>query len=131
MTDDTKPPGRDHLNDMLVEWAPHINLHLNKLQNENRIPPHVDPTDLQSAGMHGLIEAFKNYDPKVGANFATYAGTRIRGKMLDHITSSGDANAVDYFHYKKAKQFMKQEAAKKQAAQQAETPPKLPTSEEE
>jgi RNA polymerase sigma factor for flagellar operon FliA len=54
----------------------------------NRLPPSVQSEDLIQAGMIGLIEASKNYDPSQGASFETYAGIRIRGAMLDEIRRS-------------------------------------------
>jgi RNA polymerase sigma factor for flagellar operon FliA len=40
---------------------------------------------LISAGMLGLIEASRHYDPSCGNSFVTYAYTRIRGSMLDSL----------------------------------------------
>ncbi|MCU7795869.1 MAG: RNA polymerase sigma factor FliA [Candidatus Thiodiazotropha sp. (ex Myrtea spinifera)] len=54
----------------------------------NRLPPNVQADDLIQAGMLGLLEASKNYDPTQGASFETYAGIRIRGAMLDEIRRS-------------------------------------------
>ncbi|MCB1723692.1 MAG: RNA polymerase sigma factor FliA [Gammaproteobacteria bacterium] len=54
----------------------------------NRLPPSVQAEDLIQAGMIGLIEANRNYDPSQGASFETYAGIRIRGAMLDEIRRS-------------------------------------------
>lgn len=54
----------------------------------NRLPPSVQAEDLIQAGMIGLIEASRNYDPSQGASFETYAGIRIRGSMLDEIRRS-------------------------------------------
>ena len=51
----------------------------------SRLPACVQAEDLIQAGMIGLLEAGKNYDPKQGASFETYAGIRIRGSMLDEI----------------------------------------------
>jgi len=51
----------------------------------NRLPASVQLEDLIQAGMIGLLEASKNYDPLQGASFETYAGIRIRGSMLDEI----------------------------------------------
>lgn len=51
----------------------------------SRLPPSVQADDLIQAGMIGLIEASKNFDPDQGASFETYAGIRIRGAMLDEI----------------------------------------------
>jgi len=54
----------------------------------NRLPPSVQAEDLIQAGMIGLLEAGRNYDPGQGASFETYAGIRIRGAMLDEIRRS-------------------------------------------
>ncbi len=50
-----------------------------------RLPASVQPDDLMQAGMIGLLEAARNYDPGQGASFETYAGIRIRGAMLDEV----------------------------------------------
>ncbi len=54
----------------------------------NRLPPNIQADDLIQAGMLGLLEASRNYDPTQGASFETYAGIRIRGSMLDEIRRS-------------------------------------------
>ncbi len=41
--------------------------------------------DLIQAGMLGLVEASKRYKENHGATFKTFAGTRIRGAILDEI----------------------------------------------
>lgn len=51
----------------------------------SRLPPNVQVDDLVQAGMIGLLEAARNYNPSQGASFETYAGIRIRGSMLDEI----------------------------------------------
>ncbi len=50
-----------------------------------RLPRTVQVDDLIQAGMMGLLEAAKNFDPSKGASFNTYAGIRIRGSMLDEV----------------------------------------------
>lgn len=50
-----------------------------------RLPASVQVDDLIQAGMLGLLEAARRYDPTQGANFATFAEPRIRGAMLDEI----------------------------------------------
>lgn len=50
-----------------------------------RLPSTVDIDDLVQSGMVGLLEAAANFDPSRGACFATYAGIRIRGSMLDDL----------------------------------------------
>ena len=51
----------------------------------SRLPASVQVDDLIQAGMIGLIEASRKFDPEQGASFQTYAGIRIRGAMLDEI----------------------------------------------
>lgn len=69
--------------DLVVQHAPlvkRIAYHL-----ASRLPPSVQPDDLIQAGMIGLLEAARNYNPGRGASFETYAGIRIRGAMIDEI----------------------------------------------
>lgn len=54
----------------------------------NKLPPSVQAEDLIQAGMIGLLEAARHYDPSQGASFETYAGIRVRGAMLDEIRRS-------------------------------------------
>lgn len=49
------------------------------------LPDHVDQDDLNSAGLVGLLQAMRNYDPASGNSFETYARVRIRGAMLDEL----------------------------------------------
>jgi RNA polymerase sigma factor for flagellar operon FliA len=50
-----------------------------------RLPASVQIDDLIQAGMLGLLEASRRFNPNRGANFATFAERRIRGAMLDEI----------------------------------------------
>jgi len=49
------------------------------------LPEQVDHDDLYSAGLVGLLQALRNYDPSCGTSFETYARVRIRGAMLDEL----------------------------------------------
>jgi RNA polymerase sigma factor for flagellar operon FliA len=49
------------------------------------LPDHVDQDDLYSAGLLGLLQALRNFDPKCGASFETFARMRVRGAMLDEL----------------------------------------------
>ena len=69
--------------DMVTAHAPLVKRIAYHLMN--RLPPSVQVEDLIQAGMIGLIEASRNYDPSQGASFETYAGIRIRGAMLDEL----------------------------------------------
>lgn len=48
-------------------------------------PRSVELDDLISTGTIGLIEAIRNFDPKRGVKFETYAVPRIRGAILDEL----------------------------------------------
>ncbi|GAC1587677.1 MAG: FliA/WhiG family RNA polymerase sigma factor [Acidimicrobiales bacterium] len=50
-----------------------------------KIPRHVSRADLTSAGMEGLAQAARNFDPERGIPFDRYASTRIRGSLLDEL----------------------------------------------
>lgn len=47
--------------------------------------PVLSKEDLVSAGIIGLIEAYKRFDPSKKVNFRTYAEYRIKGAILDEI----------------------------------------------
>lgn len=49
------------------------------------LPPHVDGEDLFSAGLNGLLNAVRQYNPKAGTAFETYARLRIRGAVFDEL----------------------------------------------
>ncbi len=50
-----------------------------------RFPANVQLDDLIQAGLIGLLEAARNYKGGQGASFATFAGIRIRGAMIDDV----------------------------------------------
>src|SRR3546814_12608576 len=47
-----------------------------------RVPRHVLRDDLVSAGMLGLAQAAKSWDPERGVAFERYARTRIQGAQI-------------------------------------------------
>ena len=49
------------------------------------LPTHVDGDDLYSAGLAGLLNAIRAYNPRAGTSFETYARVRIRGSILDEL----------------------------------------------
>ncbi len=81
--DDYRPAPDERL---LAEYAPLVKkivLHL-----QARLPDSVQTDDLLQAGMIGLLDAAKSFDPTKGASFETYAGIRIRGAVLDEVRTS-------------------------------------------
>lgn len=52
-----------------------------------RVPRHVSRDDLTSAGMAGLAQAARSFDPERAISFSRFASTRIRGAILDELRS--------------------------------------------
>ena len=52
-----------------------------------RLPANADYGELVSAGVLGLIEAAARFDHSRAVKFRTYAETRVRGAILDHLRS--------------------------------------------
>lgn len=79
-------PGKSDTERLLLQHAPlvkKIALHIRA-----RLPDNVQLDDLLQAGMMGLLEASKSFDPSKGASFSTFAGIRIRGAMIDEVRTS-------------------------------------------
>ena len=51
------------------------------------LPSSVDPGDLVSAGVFGLIDAVERFDSDRGVKFETFAVPRIRGAIFDGLRS--------------------------------------------
>ena len=49
------------------------------------LPVHAATEDLYSAGLVGLLNAVRRFDPKAGVAFETYARVRIRGSVFDEL----------------------------------------------
>lgn len=49
------------------------------------MPSWIDRRDLISAGVVGLIDATKHFDPAKGVKFETYASSRVRGAIIDEL----------------------------------------------
>lgn len=73
-----------HNEDLLIRQ--HLGLVRSQaLRLHARLPANVDLDDLMQAGLMGLLDAVRRYSEQVGAQFETYAITRIRGAMLDEL----------------------------------------------
>src|SRR5688500_3920941 len=51
------------------------------------LPQSVDPSDLVSYGIFGLIDAIEKFQLERGFKFETYAISRIKGAILDELRS--------------------------------------------
>jgi RNA polymerase sigma factor for flagellar operon FliA len=85
------------------------------------LPPHVDGEDLFSAGLHGLLSAVRQYNPKAGTAFETYARLRIRGSVFDELRRMDWVPRSVHTKARKVQAVMNQiEQAKGRAATEAE-----------
>ena len=70
-------------NELVEQYLPLVKTIVGRLAMT--LPPHVDFEELQSAGVIGLLHAIRNFDPRNGASFETYARFRIRGAVIDEL----------------------------------------------
>ncbi len=70
---------------LIIEYTPLIKFIAQRIAV--RLPPHIELDDLTSAGVMGLIDSIKKFDPSKDTQFKTYAEIRIRGSILDELRS--------------------------------------------
>ena len=70
-------------NELIRQYLPLVKTVVGRLAMT--LPSHVDIDDLHSAGLVGLLNAVRRFDPKTGASFETYARLRIRGAVFDEL----------------------------------------------
>ncbi|CAN5166967.1 RNA polymerase sigma factor FliA [soil metagenome] len=83
----------------------------------SRLSANVEADDLIQAGMIGLADAIKRFDPAQGAEFEAFATPRIRGAMLDEL------RAADHLSRGTRRQQRSVEASVRQLEQQLGRPP--------
>jgi RNA polymerase sigma factor for flagellar operon FliA len=71
---------RDHL---IVSYSPLVKFIAGRVGAG--LPASVDPGDLVSSGVLGLIDAIERFNPNQGAKFETFATPRIRGGIYDGL----------------------------------------------
>src|SRR3954469_7108075 len=76
-------PGNAAEAELVEEYLPLVKTVVGRLAMT--LPPHVDIEDLYSSGLVGLLNAVRNYDPKGGSSFESYARVRIRGAVFDEL----------------------------------------------
>jgi RNA polymerase sigma factor for flagellar operon FliA len=70
---------------MIVEHIPLVRYLTGRMARH--LPQHIDPQDLLSAAMIGLINAADRFDPSRGVLFKTFAEQHVRGTILDELRS--------------------------------------------
>ena len=76
-------PGSGAEEDLVKQHLPLVKTVVGRLAMT--LPAHVEIDDLYSAGLVGLLNAVRNFNPKGGSSFETYARVRIRGAILDEL----------------------------------------------
>lgn len=69
--------------ELMLEHLPTVRYLARRIHE--RLPQHVEIDDLVSAGVLGLIDAFRKFDPEKKVQFRSYAQFRIRGAILDSL----------------------------------------------
>src|SRR5277367_2059884 len=80
---DVAPPPDLLREEQLLEQLPQVRFIARRIHD--RLPQHVDLEDLIQAGVVGLIDAFRKFDPSKNVQFKSYAAFRIRGAILDSL----------------------------------------------
>jgi RNA polymerase sigma factor FliA len=81
--DATAPQDPQQIEGLIEAYAPQVKYLAHRLAC--RLPASVCLEDLISAGVLGLLDAIKKYDPTRAASLKTYAEFRIQGAMLDYV----------------------------------------------
>jgi len=76
-------PGSEAEDELIKQYLPLVKTVVGRLAMT--LPAHVDIEDLYSAGLVGLLNAARKYDPRCGSAFETYARLRIRGALFDEL----------------------------------------------
>lgn len=72
-------------NQLVVHYSPLVKFVAGRWAG--RVPGHVDPQDLTSEGLIGLLDAVERFDPGRGLRFSTFAVPRIVGAIRDGLRS--------------------------------------------
>lgn len=76
-------PGSDLENSIVEQYLPVVKTVVGRLAMT--LPSHINADDLYGAGLVGLLNAVRRFDPKGGSTFESYARVRIRGAIFDEL----------------------------------------------
>ena len=76
-------PGSAQENSLVEQHLPLVRTVVGRLAMT--LPSHVNTDDLYSAGLVGLLNAVRRYNPKSGCSFESYARVRIRGAIFEEL----------------------------------------------
>jgi RNA polymerase sigma factor FliA len=76
-------PGDDSEEELVKQYLPLVKTLVARMAMT--LPPQIEAEDLHSAGMIGLLNAIRKFDPQSGSPFEAYARLRIRGAVIDEL----------------------------------------------
>jgi RNA polymerase sigma factor for flagellar operon FliA len=76
-------PGSATENSLIEQYLPLVKTVVGRLAMT--LPSHLSMDDLYGAGLVGLLNAVRRFDPKGGSSFEAYARVRIRGAIFDEL----------------------------------------------
>lgn len=92
------PKNKQLLNEFFKEYHPLISSNVSRARKQAEamgLPEDsVDASALHEAGMHGLMQALKDYNPEVGS-FKSHASGKMSGLMQSHLASHDPVNRED------------------------------------
>lgn len=77
---------QDERDRMLIEQMPQVKYIARRIHD--RLPAHIELSDLVHAGVLGLIDAVSKFDSAKKVQFSTYAQFRVRGAIMDSLRES-------------------------------------------
>ncbi len=80
------PVDLERLRNVLIENYLHI-VKFNAERLRMKLPSEVDVDDLNSAGLFGLMDAIKSFEPSRGVKFETFCAQRVKGAIYDELRS--------------------------------------------
>src|SRR5207253_1298256 len=83
---DRVPLGEDNKT-LLEKYGPYVRSLASQVRKQ--FSGSIELEELMAYGQVGLLEAANRFDPKVGANFLTFAHYRIKGAIFDGLRKMG------------------------------------------
>ena len=76
-------PGDSSEEELVKKYLPLVKTVVGRLAIT--LPSHINAEDLYSAGLVGLLNALRQFNPGIGTAFEPYARVRVRGAILDEL----------------------------------------------